>query len=180
MNNNVTILSFSSRKNGNCINISNYISNFYKTNVHIYVMDAEAIQPCGKCDYECLKPGEVCPQLDDRLKEIMDAVCISDLVYFVVPNYCGYPCANYFAFNERSFGYFGMDRAKMNAYMDVPKRFVIVSNTEGFEAAMAQQTNCKPEILYLKSGKYKRRSIAGDILESDEARSDLEQFLAKG
>ena len=26
----------------------------------------------------------------------------SDLSYFIVPNYCDYPCANFFIFNERS------------------------------------------------------------------------------
>lgn len=179
MNKCITILSFSSREHGNCANISNYISNYFQANVRSYIIDGESIQPCGKCDYQCLKGGEVCPRLDDRLKEIMDAVCSSVMVYFVVPNFCGYPCANYFAFNERSVGYFGMDRTKMKAYMDVPKRFIIVSNTEGFEAAMRQQTNTEPDILYMKSGKYKKRSIAGDILESDEAKTDLEQFLAK-
>ena len=110
---------------------------------------------------------------------MMDAIISSRLVYFLVPNYCGFPNANYFGFNERTVGYFGMDREKMNRYLEVPKRFIIVSNTEGFEAAMHQQTSDDPKILYLKSGKYKKRSIAGDILDAEEARQDLLQFLAE-
>lgn len=180
MNKYVTILSFSSRPNGNCAKISQYLSNYHKqTNVRSYIIDAETVHPCGKCDCECLKSGMHCPQLNAEYRALMETVCVSDLVYFVVPNYCGYPCGNYFAYNERSVGYFDLDRSKMNAYMAVPKRFIIVSNTEGFEAAMKQQTNGEPDILYLKSGKYKKRSIAGDILDSAEARADLDEFLAK-
>ena len=175
----VTILSFSSREDGNCARISEYLTQFYsRTNVQSFIIGSDSFAPCGGCDYECLKPGLKCPQLNAEQSAIMNRICDSELVFFIIPNYCGYPCANYYAFNERSVGYFGMDRGKMNAYMNVPKRFIIVSNTEGFEDAMRQQTNSEPEILYLKSGKYKKRSIAGDILESEDAKTDLEQFLA--
>ena len=109
----------------------------------------------------------------------MDAVCQSDIVYMIVPNYCGYPCANYFAFNERSVGYFNMDRELMKRYISVQKRFIVISNTEGdnFRNALQQQTNEEPVILYLKSGKYRKRSTAGDIMESEEAVADLMTFL---
>lgn len=179
MNKCVTILLFSSRKNGNCANIGKYVSKYYEMHtVNSVVIDRETVPACGNCDCECLKPGAVCPQRSKEYDRIMDMVCHSDLVYFVVPNYCGYPCANYFAFNERSVGYFGMDRGMMDRYMNVPKRFIIVSNTEGFEDAMRQQTTNEPEILYLKSRQYGKRSIAGDILESDSARNDLDAFLS--
>ena len=70
-----------------------------------------------------------------------------------------------------------MDREKMNQYMAVKKRFIIVSNTEGFEKAMQQQVAEAPVCLYLKSSKYTKQSIAGDIMESEEARNDLVAFL---
>ena len=178
MNDFVTILSFSSRTGGNCANIGKYISNYHK-NCRLIMIDSESVRACGSCDYECLKPGLRCPQLSDPYLEIMDALCRSDLVYFIVPNYCGYPCANYFAFNERTVGYFNMDREKMARYMNVPKRFIVISNTEGFEAAMGQQTNEAPQILYLKSRKYGKSSIAGDLLESDAAKADLDEFLSR-
>ncbi len=68
----------------------------------------------------------------------------------------------------------------MNRYMNVPKRFIIVSNTEGnnFEAAMQQQTNEVPKILYLMTRKYHKQSIAGDILSSKDAKADLAAFLS--
>ncbi len=181
MNRNVVILTFSGRNNGNCAQITEFIEQHYmQTNVHTILIGNEDFGPCGGCDYECLRMDLTCPKLTERQKKIIDEVCVSDIVYFVVPNYCGYPCANYFAFNERSVGYFNLDRARMNRYMNVPKRFIIVSNTEGnnFEAAMQQQTNEAPKILYLKTRKYQKQSIAGDILSSEDAKSDLAAFLA--
>lgn len=182
MNKKVIILSFSTRKKGNCAEISAFLEHFYiRTNVSSYKVDSINFAPCGGCDYECLKQELVCPKLTDEQKEVMDAICDSDLAYFIIPNYCGYPCANYFAFNERSVGYFNMDRERMERYMAVPKRFIIVSNSEGdnFAGAMRQQINDEPDILYLKSGKYQKQSIAGDLLDSDEAKADLMAYLAQ-
>lgn len=179
MNKCVTILSFSSRTDGNCAKISEFISNHYEQMTVYSFIIGGAFQPCGSCGYECLKQGQRCPQLNEQQKTVMDAICTSELVYFIVPNYCGFPCANYFAFNERSVGYFGMDRDRMERYMNVPKRFIIVSNTEGFEDAMHQQTIGDPDILYLKSRNYQKQSIAGDLLDSAAAKSDLNAFLTQ-
>jgi len=67
----------------------------------------------------------------------------------------------------------------MQKYRSVTKRFIIVSNTEStaFADAMRQQTETDPEILYLKTSRYKKKSIAGDMMESPEAQADLEGFL---
>lgn len=171
----VAILSFSSRNRGNCAAVSAHLQSYYTNSVAYTV----ALEPCGNCDYECLQAGKTCPKPEPVQTKIMDAVCRSDLAYFIVPNYCGYPSANYFAFNERSVGYFNGDREKMERYMNVPKRFVVISNTEGFEDAMRQQTNAEPDILYLGSRSYGKRSIDGDILDSDAARSELDGFLSR-
>lgn len=177
MNNYVSIIVFSPRRSGNCGNIARYISNYHEDKVNVFQADREMLAPCGNCAYECLTPGKTCPQLDEGFRAMMDLLCDSKMVYFVVPNFCGYPCANYFAFNERTVGYFDMDREKMKRYMQIPKKFIVVSNTEGFETAMQQQTSDEPRILYLKSGKYGKRSTAGDILDSVEAVADLKRFL---
>ena len=64
--------------------------------------------------------------------------------------------------------------------MSVRKRFIIISNTESnFTEAMQQQTNDQPDILYLKSRKYQKQSIAGDLLTSKAAKSDLQAFLTR-
>ena len=181
MDNKVVILSFSGRKDGNCASISDYIEQFYiRTNVLSYKIDNVSFPSCGGCKYECLKQGAKCPQLTENQRQIMCAVTEADMVYFIVPNYCGYPCANYFAFNERSVGYFNMNRVLMEQYMSVRKRFIIISNTESnFTEAMQQQTNDQPDILYLKSRKYQKQSIAGDLLTSEAAKADLQAFLAR-
>ena len=101
-------------------------------------------------------------------------------MYFIVPNYCGFPCASYFAFNERSVGYFSGKKQLLDRYLSVRKRFIIVSNSEDevFNQAMQQQVSSKPDILYLKSRKYGKQSIAGDIMDSNTANVDLDVFLS--
>lgn len=173
------ILNFSTRNTGNCAHIAEHLSVHYReTSVHTYTID-DRIGPCGQCDYECLRPGFECPNVSDYQKEVMNAVMEADMTYLIVPNYCGFPCANFLAFNERSVGFFNMDRALTGRYMTAKKRFIIVSNSENavFDQAMRQQVNSEPEVLYLKSGKYGKRSIAGDILESEQAVADLNAFI---
>jgi len=180
MNKNIVLIRFSSREFGNCKAIAEDIKDYYQSEAILdFVVDADNIVPCSNCDYECLTPGKLCPNLTDDQKRIMDAICNADLAYFIVPNYCGYPCANYFAFNERSVGYFNSDRELMQKYRSVTKRFIIVSNTEGesFANTMKQQVTGEPEMLYLKTGKYKKRSTAGDMMKSEEAQKDLRAFL---
>lgn len=180
MTKSIVLMRFSSRDFGNSAAIAHYLSKYYRlTNIKSFTVDTALVRPCNNCDYECLQPEKTCPNLTDSYKELMDQICSADLVYFIVPNYCGYPCANYFAFNERSVGYFNMDSALLQKYMEVPKRFIVISNSEeqNFIGAMQQQVTAEPDILYLKSSKYGKKSIAGDILDSDAAKADLKAFL---
>ena len=182
MSKNIVLIQFSSRKQGNCSSISREITDHYRKEVVTrFTADSSIIQPCNNCNYECLTPGKLCPNLSKPQRQIMDAVCTADLAYFIVPNYCGYPCANYFAFNEKTAGYFNMDRDLMQKYMKVPKRFIVVSNTEGqnFENALKQQVISESEILYMKTSKYHKRSIAGDMMDSLDAKADLNAFLER-
>lgn len=174
----ITIISFSGRPDGNCAGVSAFILNYYKrTNIRSFVI--QNMEQCGTCHYECLKLSETCPKLSAGYEELMDTIRRSKLVYFIVPNYCGFPCSSYFTFNERSVGYFNMDRQIMDQYMSVKKRFVIISNTESaeFESAMQQQTAEVPDILYLKTSKYGKQSITGDLMDSEAAKTDLLSFL---
>ena len=178
---NVVILNFSGRKIGNCSAIEQHISEHYaNANICSFHID-QTYGNCGGCNYECLKPGVVCPNATPFQKEVMDAVCQSDVTYYIVPNYCGLPSGNYFAFNERCIGYFNGDRALTGKYQAVEKRFIIVSNTETefFRNAMQLQTNAEIKMLYLKTGKYRKNSLAGDIMESEDARADLDNFLTE-
>lgn len=68
----------------------------------LYRFSEFSIKPFGHCHYECFSPSGLCPQADDQEQALMEAIVRSKMVFFVVPNYCDYPCANFFAFNERS------------------------------------------------------------------------------
>ena len=175
----ITVLNFSPRSEGNCTAISSFISEHYALSNICANQFREEFSPCGNCDYECLRPGVNCPGIPEALCKVMDSMLESDLVYFIVPNFCGGPCGNYYAFNERTVGYFNMDRALMGRYMAVKKKFIFVSNTEcdSFVQATRQHTKEEPEILYLKTGKYKKQSIAGDMMTTEEAQADLKAFL---
>lgn len=176
---NITVLNFSPRTNGNCSHICRLIRNHY-ANSNIRLFDVcKYISPCTSCNYECLTPGAVCPMLSREQSSLMDSIRSSDLVYYVIPNFCGMPNAVYYAFNERSVGYFNMDRTVMGQYMAVRKRFIVVSNTESnmFAESLRQQTGSDPEILYLKTSRYKKKSTAGDMMESEDARADLMDYL---
>lgn len=179
MNQKIVIIRFSDRLNGNCNAIASYIQEYLKSKtIKLYKISAKTMHPCGNCDYECLKSGSVCPNLTFEQKAMYDSICNADVAYYIIPNYCGFPCANYYAFNERSVGYFNLDKVLLEKFMSVKKRFIIVSNTEvqNFEHAMMQQTK-EPEIMYLKTSKYGKKSIAGDLMESEAAKADLLAFL---
>ena len=180
MNKKIVIMDFSPRKGGNCAKIAEKIKEIHnRTNVHVFKIDLNNFAPCHNCNYECLTPEAVCPIRTEYQMQVMQTACESDLIYYIVPTLCGYPNATYFAFNERTVGFFNMDRALTKQYMSVPKRFIVVSNTENdnFRNAMQQQTAEEPKMLYLKTGKYKRRSTAGDLMDCEEAVNDLSAVI---
>ena len=180
MVNNVVILNFSGRNSGNCNAIGEFIKDYHKNANILSCNVGECWSPCGGCDYECLKPGVQCPVLTEQQRNVMDNALDADLIYYIVPNYCGFPPANFFAFNERSVGYFNMDRVKLGQYANIRRKFIIVSNTENPSFIQAMQQHSKePDMLFLKTGAYQKKSIAGDLLTAEKATEDLKAFLDK-
>ncbi len=174
------IVSFSSRAEGNCAKIGKFIKENTKDSV-LFSFSDFSIQACGECNYDCFEKREACPHVGDMECEILDSIAHSEITYFVIPNYCDYPCANYFIFNERSQCYFKGDQGLLDAYLKVPKRSIVVSNTneENFIKALAYQTEKDPDILFLSAKKYGKRSIQGDLLTSEQAISDITEFIKK-
>ena len=134
-----------------------------------------------ECGYECFTDRSKCPYYSDMEYRLLDAVTNSDLTYFILPNYCDYPCANYFVFNERSQCYFQGHPELLEAYEKVPKRAIVVSNTneDNFKTALAYQSYKEPDILFLSAKEYGKDSIRGDLLTSEEALKNIRQFIRR-
>ena len=175
------VVNFSGRENGNCENISNVIKEtFNMENVEIISFNHLNVQPCSKCNYECFENKENCPFYNDEIKNLYNKILESDFVYYIIPNYCGYPCANFFIFNERSVSVFSKDRELLNQYLQKSKKFIVVSssNQENFKNILQYQTVMAPDILFLNSREYNQRSTEGKLMDNEEAKDKLIQFLS--
>ncbi len=109
---------------------------------------------------------------------LYDKICSSDSVLFIIPNYCDYPCSNFFVFNERSNCYFQQHPELLNRYLETDKKFIVISNTNTthFEEILSQQVSEQPRILFLPKA-FGKNSIDGNILESPEAVDLVERFV---
>lgn len=131
-----TIITFSSRKNGNCAQIAKLLQSITQESVLFDFSEFE-IHACGGCNYECFKNREACVYIDDMECELLDA------------------------------------------YLQVPKRSIVVSNTneENFVRALAYQTEKEPDILFLSAKNYGKKSIAGDLLTDEKVVEDITKFV---
>lgn len=173
---NVLTISFSSRAGGNCDSISKKIANC--CGGAIFRFSEHWIHPCRGCRYECFS-GAVCPYFGDSEYSLLEAICHSDLVYFVIPNYCDYPCANYFIFNERSQCFFQGRSELLERFLKIRKKFIVISNTNQghFKEILSQNVKNEPEILFLSAKKFRKVSIRGDLAQSEQAVSEIVRFV---
>lgn len=176
----VCIVSFSKRSGGNCAGIAKELYRLYGDGARVYDFSELEVIPCGGCDYECFDSAEKCPRFSDSAFQLYDEITNSDLAYFIVPNYCDYPCSAFFAFNERSQCYFQKRQDRLEKYLSVKKKFIAVSNTnrENFTAAFRyqiQETE-EPDTLFLEAKRFHKVSIRGDLMESEEAKEAIVKF----
>ena len=177
----ITIISFSGRPNGNSVQVAKVISEcFPKEETQIIDFSQMSVEPCNHCNCDCFLEGGECPVQDDVV-DIYEKIATSDQVYFVLANYCGYPNAKYFAFNERSTSFFKRNRELLGKYLEIPKKFIVItnSNMEKFTELMQYQVakNTEPKMLFLSSGKFKVSSFAGNLMEVPEAKELVEKFV---
>lgn len=174
--NNTVILSFSGRKNGNCEQIARRIQSL--TGGTAYCFSGMKIHPCSGCNYECFSCGADCPHTDD-VKTLYEAVLHSDRAIYILPNYCDFPNALFFAFNERSLCVFSKREDLLEAYGKIPKQFIVVSGDEpdSFRTALSQHCEGEPEILFLSAKTYGKKSINGDLMTSSEAAAAIDAFI---
>lgn len=174
------IISFSSRTNGNCDQIGKMLQSMIEDSKRFSFTEF-SIHPCGNCHYECFKKREQCPYINDMEYKLLESIMQSEMTYFILPNYCDYPCANYFIFNERSQCFFQGKPELCEVYLKTPKRCIVVSNTntDNFVRAAADQAEKKPDMLFLSAAKYGKISIDGNLLTSEKAMSDIREFITK-
>ena len=179
----ICVISFSGRSGGNCASIAREIENFWlgKGVVSVFDFSTFEIAPCGRCSCECFKKRESCPYFSDSEFDICDTITNSGLTYFVVPNYCDYPCANFFIFNERPQCYFQRRHELLERYLSIKKKFIVVSNTgrNNFTAAFRDhvQDGYEPDVLFLAAKKFGRVSIHGNLMDSDRAQEAVRKFI---
>lgn len=181
----ITIINFSGRQNGNCHNITNIVKGVFGADNEVIVKETRdlAITPCGGCNYECFAKNVNCPHVKDDVFGVYDSVCRSDLAVYIVPNYCDYPNANFFIFNERSQCFFQNHPEALERYLGVSKKFIVVSNTErdNFKRAFAYHVmeNVTADILFLAAKDFHKSSVNGDLMDSAQARLSVEMFIKK-
>lgn len=176
----IVVVNFSSRKDGNCYQISGVVKKHYREKkVKIFNFYENTYNSCGHCDYECFK--KKC-KVDDGINEIFKAIVQSEETVFVVPNYCDYPNSNFFLFNERSCGFFNGNKDLMNRYLNIPKRFIVVSNScnNNFKTAFSYHlsSDVTPNILYFNSKKFDQNPLDGKLMSNKEAEHLVYDFLS--
>ena len=85
--NQVAIINFSGRRQGNCHGIVEFIKKIMIVGCEITVKEMYSlnITPCGKCDYECFNNNADCPHENDDILDIYNTICSSDLAFYIVP-----------------------------------------------------------------------------------------------
>jgi len=173
---NICIISFSGRADGNCHDITSVVSQALLNEHHVAAFElcGSEVSPCGNCGYSCFSDNQACPMSSDDVAKIYDCVCSSELAYYIVPNYCDYPGSLFFILNERGQSFFSNDPNRLELYLKIEKRFIVVTNTEqeNFKKAFKYHVreNGEPDILFLAAKDYGVSSIEGGLMNSEQAR----------
>jgi len=176
----VSIVNFSGRSNGNCSGIAGYIKEILNADVDIFDFSGTKITPCGNCNYECLDAADGC-LINDGITNVYTALISADVIYFIVPNYINYPCANFWIFNERKQGVFGRKPKLEKHYLQIKKKFVVVSNTEkdNFRQIFKSHVEGEPDILFLATRDFAKGGVRGGLMEDAQAQAMLKEFIGK-
>lgn len=167
----ISVINFSSNINGNGNHIANFIKEqLHNQNIKIINFHNYKIHNCGNCNYECFTNNKVCPYINDGIVQIYKDIADSNFCYFIVPNYSDVPCANYFIFRERSQCIYSLENETLwNNYANVPKHFLVISNTEKnmFKILLANEVNNTDlNITYISSKDTSSKSTDGKLMEN--------------
>ena len=171
----ISIISFSGRANGNCSQIADYLNELHQGEATIYRFSDFSISACGNCNHECMA-GNSCPHIDDMEVTLQEATANSDMTYFIVPNYCGYPCSNFFVFNERCVCWTWGRQDRVDAYNNAQKKAIIVSNSgaDNFKKLLGYHGMKEDDMLFLGS-----RTYGSPLMASEEAKAVIRAFIER-
>lgn len=177
-------VSFSARKEGNCLRLVNYcLDKFKEQGFETDVVNAyeHEINPCSHCDYECFT-GKECPIKDD-VPMIYQKCGSADILIFGVPTYGGHLSSLYFAFAERS-------QAAFKSFQECTEKllkkinFIIIGNlSAGGDMALHEalynfaNLSFWPETLLFPAREYGRSSVKGDLINDPEVKKRLDRFV---
>ena len=176
------VISFSSRADGNCAAIADCVQETLGAEgLTRFDFSGLSVHGCGACHCECFRQREACPYFADDAFRLNEAAALADRAVFIVPNYCDFPCSNFFLFNERSQCCFNGHAELADRYLAVPKKFIVVSNTgrENFLAAFRDHVlpKTEPDVCFLRAAAYHRISLDGDLMNCEPARAAVREFL---
>ncbi len=175
-------ISFSGRAGGNCDGLARMAAERWQRDfpqdTAVFVrFSALKIENCGGCGYECLRGEGSCPKAGDDICALYDEIASADLCAFFLPNYADFPCANFFAFAERGTGWFDGSEQRLEQYMRVPKRAVVISGgeQENFRRVLAYQGH-DVQIMFLSAKDYGQSSLEGRLAENETACERVWEF----
>lgn len=107
-------ISFSARSNGNSENIIKYMMNDFDTFISFKDL---FINPCNKCNYECMTINK-CKYRHDDIYNLINNSIMYNKIIFVVPMYCGNPSSLYFTLMERMQDYFNNNETNYSLFVN--------------------------------------------------------------
>lgn len=178
----MSVLNYSSRKNGNGYHIAEYIKEIISRENREYdLIDFSrfSANTCGKCNYECFDSD--CVYKNDEIYNAYRKILKADMVISVIPIYGGLPCSNFFVFNERAQGAFQDE--EFEQLEDIRNKYIIIGNT-GVEITKKiiheNDNHAKEEdFLVISSNEVGERSIKGNLMEYDWYREKINEFIAQ-
>lgn len=178
----ICVINFSSRANGNCNRIADYVVAYLKSNIsscQIRKLDfsAACCHSCGNCNYECF--DNICDYIGDDIYEMYRSLLSAELVISVIPIYSGLPCSNYFVMSERIQGAF-VDQ-EFDEFDNLKNKYIVIGNTgtQITKDIIAQNNENihDQDFLFIQSNDVGERSIKGNLIEFDYFKKQINRFL---
>lgn len=187
----ICIINFSGRAGGNGHGIAAFTAGeltgtgglMNTCETEIIEFSGLTVQGCGSCSYECFRRGQACTHRGDDMWNVYMRTADADMCCFIIPNYNGHPCSNFYSFEERGQGIYLHARDTYEKYLSVPKKFIVISNTDASHFKLAFE-NClakdkEADILFLRAAEFHLPSTGSELISCVDARRKISRFLAE-